>query len=220
MRSSALCNSPNTVVAPITSSITLTTVATTPCRGTLALATSPCTAVAPSSPIRPPSWAAISPRTASSPKTEPATAITMISSGAMENSGVVGERRAHARRIVVDPCTYGGAHQVPDLGRCPRGTWRRLLSGVCHHLGGSTPICNVARPELFYLRPRASSNGGRYFPSRSESPGVARSMVSLRRSHESRVACLAFSQVSVDEPRAPSQSRINSVSAAENGRLP
>jgi len=40
-----------------------------------------------------------------------------------------------------------------------------------------------------------------YFPSRSESPGTARSILSLARSQASRAASLARSQVMLERPR-------------------
>jgi len=86
MRSSALCSSANTVVAPMMSTTMLTAVATSPWVGWLALSISACTPAAPSWPIRPESWPISSPCTASRPQMKPATAITMMSSGAMENT--------------------------------------------------------------------------------------------------------------------------------------
>ena len=56
-----------------------------PSFGLLTLASRPSIAFAPSSPIRYCSPPVSSPRTASSPNTQPATAITMSSSGAIEN---------------------------------------------------------------------------------------------------------------------------------------
>ncbi|MNK67666.1 hypothetical protein D3C87_870080 [compost metagenome] len=86
MRSSASCSSPKTVVAPTISNAMPTTVATMPSVGLLTACSMPCTAAAPCSPMRPESCAKISPRAASCPKTRPATAITISSSGAMENT--------------------------------------------------------------------------------------------------------------------------------------
>jgi len=85
MRSSASCNSLNTVVAPTNRSPAPSTVAATPSAGLCTLASKPCTACAPHSPISARSCAVISPRAASSPKISPATAITINSSGASEN---------------------------------------------------------------------------------------------------------------------------------------
>ena len=85
MRSSAFCSSPITVVAPTTSAHSPNSVARMPARGWLTLASSDCTARAPSTPIRSCSWSMISPRAARSPKNRPATEITISSSGAIEN---------------------------------------------------------------------------------------------------------------------------------------
>ena len=85
MRSSAFCSSPNTVVAPSSSTKMPITVAMMPSFGSLTLASRPSIALAPSSPIRNCRPPVSSPRTASSPKMKPATEITMRSSGAMEN---------------------------------------------------------------------------------------------------------------------------------------
>ena len=85
MRSSELCSSPNTVVAPMISTTMLIRPATRPLAGSSALLMSPCTAIAPSRPIRPCSCVTISPCTASRPKIAPATAMTITSSGASEN---------------------------------------------------------------------------------------------------------------------------------------
>jgi len=86
MRSSAFFSSANTVVAPTTSTPTLTSPATRPLPRSLEAATRFCTSVAPSCPTRSPSWATIWPCTASRPNTAPATAITMTSSGASEKT--------------------------------------------------------------------------------------------------------------------------------------
>jgi hypothetical protein len=86
MRSSASCSSLNTVVAPTKSRTAPSTVAATPSAGLCTLASKPSTACAPHSPISESSCAEISPRAASSPKTSPATAITISSRGASENS--------------------------------------------------------------------------------------------------------------------------------------
>ena len=86
MRSSALCSSANTVVAPISTTTTLTSPATRPLLVSLAAFTRPCTTSAPSGPIRPLSCATIWPVTASRPNTAPAIAITITSSGASENT--------------------------------------------------------------------------------------------------------------------------------------
>ena len=85
MRSSEFCSSPITVVAPTTSAPMPNSVARMPAFGWLTLASSACTARAPSTPIRPSSWSRISPRAACSPKNRPATEITISSSGAIEN---------------------------------------------------------------------------------------------------------------------------------------
>ena len=70
--------------------------------------------------------------------------------------------------------------------------------------------------------PVSITNTGRliqaYFPSRSESPGTARSTESLTRCHASRVACFARSQSSVDVPRAESQSSERSDSTSSKLR--
>jgi hypothetical protein len=85
MRSSALCSSAKTVVAPTSSTTKLMAPAIAPREGSLALFTSPWTAMAPSAPMSPESCAAICPFTASAPNRAPATAITMTSNGASEN---------------------------------------------------------------------------------------------------------------------------------------
>ena len=85
MRSSALCNSAKTVVAPISSTATLTSVPMAPVDGSRTLCTMAWMALAPCSPISPRNWAKISPLAASSPKIRPASRITMNSSGAIEN---------------------------------------------------------------------------------------------------------------------------------------
>ncbi len=86
MRSSAVCSSAKIVVAPTTRTATLTTPASIPVRGLLALLTSACTAAAPWSPITSRSCMTSSPCTAACPKKNPATAITMTSNGAIENT--------------------------------------------------------------------------------------------------------------------------------------
>jgi hypothetical protein len=86
IRSRLFCSSPNTVVAPRISTNMPTTVAITPSFDLFTLASRPSIALAPSSPISPCSAPVSSPRTASSPKNQPATAMTMRSSGAIENS--------------------------------------------------------------------------------------------------------------------------------------
>lgn len=55
-------------------------------------------------------------------------------------------------------------------------------------------------------------------PSRSESPGIARSARSLRRCQASRVACLACSHSNFELPREVLQSRLNSGSTSSKGR--
>jgi hypothetical protein len=64
----------------------LESVANRPSAGSLALSSKPCTAAAPSSPNNPRSCVTISPRAASAPKKKPATAMTMMSTGAIEKS--------------------------------------------------------------------------------------------------------------------------------------
>lgn len=86
MRSSASCSSPNTVVAPISSTITPITVPITPVLGLLTLLSTSWMPLAASGPIRPSIWPNSSPRTASSPKTSPASEITITSSGPIENT--------------------------------------------------------------------------------------------------------------------------------------
>ena len=86
MRSSALCNSANTVVAPTSSTTPLIRPATRPRVGSLAARTSACTATAASWPMSPCNCPTISPCTASRPNSAPATAITITSRGAMENT--------------------------------------------------------------------------------------------------------------------------------------
>ena len=85
MRSSALCSSAKTVVAPMISTTMLMLPAMSPREGELALLMSPWTAVAPSCPISPDNCAAICPCTASCPNNAPAMAMTMTSNGASEN---------------------------------------------------------------------------------------------------------------------------------------
>ena len=60
------------------------TAAKTPFPVSPALFTNPWIPAAPSSPISPRNWANISPRAASSPKKNPATAMAITSSGAIE----------------------------------------------------------------------------------------------------------------------------------------
>ena len=85
MRSSALCSSANTVVAPTSTTTELIRPAASPRDGSLAERISPCTAIAPSRPMRPRSCPTISPCTASRPNSAPATAMTITSKGASEN---------------------------------------------------------------------------------------------------------------------------------------
>ena len=61
-------------------------------------------------------------------------------------------------------------------------------------------------------------DGGSYLPSRSESPGIARSTVSLTRWNASRVASLARSHVRDDLPLTLFQSRPRSDSTSSNLR--
>lgn len=61
-------------------------------------------------------------------------------------------------------------------------------------------------------------NPAAYLPSRSESPGIARSTLSLSRCQASRVACFARSHSSEDVPRAVFQSRFSSGSTSSNER--
>ena len=86
MRSSASCSSPNTELAPNSSTATPTTVAVMPSEGLLTLANIASMPVAASWPIKPCSWPNISPRAASAPNTKPAMAITINSSGAREKT--------------------------------------------------------------------------------------------------------------------------------------
>ena len=73
--------------------------------------------------------------------------------------------------------------------------------------------CDSVRRHLV-----ARQHGLVYLPSRSESPGTARSTVSLTRLHASRVAPLAFSQSRLDLPRALPQSRDKSLSTSSKLR--
>jgi hypothetical protein len=84
MRSSALCSSPSTVVAPRTSVSRPVSAARTLAAGSLALFTRPCTAMAPVSPTMPRSCSKMAPLAASAPNTRPAMAITITNRGAME----------------------------------------------------------------------------------------------------------------------------------------
>ena len=85
MRSSASCSSPNTDVAPTSSTATPKIVAGTLSVGCRTLCSSPWTAIAPGAPSSSWSWPKISPRAASSPNTSPAMEITISSRGAIEN---------------------------------------------------------------------------------------------------------------------------------------
>ena len=58
-----------------------------------------------------------------------------------------------------------------------------------------------------------------HLPSRSESPGIARSVASLTLFHASRLAFLALSQVRLDVPRDAFQSR-DKVSDATERAIP
>ena len=85
IRSRASCSSANTDVAPMKRNASPKTVAS-PVSGDLdTLSSSPCTANAPGAPSIPCNWSKISPRAASSPKTSPATEITINRRGAIEN---------------------------------------------------------------------------------------------------------------------------------------
>ncbi|SDJ11236.1 hypothetical protein SAMN04489709_101262 [Paracidovorax citrulli] len=86
MRSSASCNSPNTVVAPTSSTPSPITAEATPVAGLAAALSNSSTAAAASVPIRPLSCANTSPRAASSPNTSPAMEMTITSKGASENT--------------------------------------------------------------------------------------------------------------------------------------
>ncbi len=86
MRLRSSCSSANTVVAPTSSSSTPATVATTPSFGLATLCSSPSIACAALSPTSPAICETIAPCAASWPKTRPATAITISSSGATENT--------------------------------------------------------------------------------------------------------------------------------------
>ena len=84
MRSSALCSSAKTVVAPTSSTTALISPAIRPLSGSLALRSSASTAVAPSRPTRPGDLRDDRPCAASRPNSAPAIAITITSSGASE----------------------------------------------------------------------------------------------------------------------------------------
>ena len=86
MRSSEFCSSPNTDIAPSSSTAPPTIVPSTPCAGLLTFCSRLCTVAAPSSPISSRSSAKIWPRAASGPNTRPAIEMTISSSGAIENS--------------------------------------------------------------------------------------------------------------------------------------
>jgi hypothetical protein len=86
MRFSADCSSANTVVAPTSSMSEPPIVPIRPLPGWLALRTMPWTAAAASGPSDPDNSANSRPDAASSPKTNPDTAMTMSSSGAIENT--------------------------------------------------------------------------------------------------------------------------------------
>jgi uncharacterized protein YecE (DUF72 family) len=75
---------------------------------------------------------------------------------------------------------------------------------------------NSKRPATGW--PGASIQLADYLPSRSESPGVARSTVSERRCQESFTACFASSQARRDLPFARCQSRPSSLSTSSNLR--
>ncbi|MNN35376.1 hypothetical protein D3C81_1492260 [compost metagenome] len=86
IRSSALCSSANTVVAPI-NSVTVPTSAVSVLRpGSLSARSMFSMAAAPSAPISPVNSLITAPRAASAPNTMPATEITISSSGAIENT--------------------------------------------------------------------------------------------------------------------------------------
>ena len=84
IRSSALCSSPKTAVAPMINTAMPISVAAMPSVGLLTLTRMPSTALAASAPIKPRSSPNSWPRTASAPKNKPATEMTINISGASE----------------------------------------------------------------------------------------------------------------------------------------
>ena len=92
----------------------------------------------------------------------------------------LGQRASWARR--------SGWRTCATCANCRAARSARCSSASC-----ATPIRRRARAEAVYL------------PSRSESPGVARSIVSLTRCQASRDACRARSQSRRDSPRASRQ---------------
>src|SRR5450830_1835723 len=105
MRSRSLCNSAKTVVAPMSSVTRLTTAARISCAGSLALFSSPCTAMAPSHPMM--LWIRAKNQTGHGDNND--------EQRGHRKQRVVGQRGAHARGIVVDPRRYRFIDQVPDL---------------------------------------------------------------------------------------------------------
>ena len=109
-------------------------------------------------------------------------------------------------------------------GRAASRRRRGILAGAsCHGtFSGISGMNRRPRQRAFPTTSRQRKGARRrlfiratgYLPSRSESPGTARSTLSLRRCHESRTACLARSQVRLDLPRALSQSRERSDSTS------
>src|SRR5512133_983708 len=85
-------------------------------------------------------------------------------------------------------------------------------SGAPCHQNNKTRAA-LRRPGLLLL-----SSCRAYLPSRSESPGTARSTVSLTRCQASRVACLACSHSRLEVPRVLFQSRPRSDSTSSNER--
>jgi hypothetical protein len=73
-------------------------------------------------------------------------------------------------------------------------------------------------PGELALMPPEPAPASSYLPSLSESPGIARSTVSLRRCHASRDACLACSHSSFELPREACQSRPRSGSKSSKLR--